>query len=463
MGATFAQIIALLFSAAILLMGNGLQSTLLPLRAQMQTFSTLDIGVLGSAYYVGFAAGCFFGPHLVRRVGHIRSFTAMVAIASTAPLIHSLLPLPGFWWLVRGVNGFCLATLFLIIESWLNEKASNENRGMVFSVYTIINLTVMTLGQLMINLYSPSSFALFALASILVSLAAVPLALTKATAPAPVQKVKIRLRHLYRLSPIGVVGAFLVGTQQGAFWSMAPVFAERIGLTTFAITLFMSITVLGGALGQLPLGRLSDKLDRRYVLIGACLVAASVGVTIRFTTPTLGHGILIFALLYGSTAFPLYSICAAHMNDHIEEGGFVEASSGLLLVFAGGAIAGPLLVSPLMTQINAYALFSFTALTQTILGLFAMYRMKMRAAVAESDRTRFVDALRATQTVTPYGPEKEPREEERGQEKSEDMDDPEESFASENVPDDETPSQPHQDDPKPSTSNGESGEAPKER
>jgi len=405
MGATLAQITALLCSAAILLMGNGLQSTLLPLRAQIQTFSTIDIGILGSAYYSGFAAGCFFAPYLVRRVGHIRCFAAMVAIASTAPLAHSLFPLPGLWWVVRGLSGFCLAALFMIIESWLNEKATNENRGVVFSTYTIINLTVMTLGQLMINIYPPGSFALFALASMLVSLAAVPLALTKASAPAPIQTVKIRLFYLFSLSPIGAVGALLVGAQQGAFWSMAPVFAERIGLDTFFITLFMSLTVLGGALGQWPLGRLSDRLDRRHVLIGAAALAAAIGIAIRFNTPTIGHGILVFAMLYGITSFPLYSICAAHMNDHVKDGGFVEASSGLLLLFAGGAVAGPLIVAPLMRYFNPYALFSFTAAAQTLLVLFALYRLRARASVPEDMRSRFVDALRDSATVTAFTPE----------------------------------------------------------
>jgi MFS family permease len=342
MGATLAQITALLFSAAILLMGNGLQSTLLPLRAgiEVASFNTYDIGVLGSSYYLGFAAGCFFGPHVIRRVGHIRAFAAMVAIASTAPLAHALFPTPLFWWIMRGSTGFCFAVLFMIIESWLNEKATNKTRGMVFSVYTVINLTVMTAGQLMINIWDPISFRLFALASILVSIAAVPLVLTKATAPAPIQTVKIRILHLYRLSPIGVIGALLVGMQQGAFWSLAPVFADGIGLT------------------------------------------------------------LIFAFFYGMTSFPLYSLCAAHMNDHIKEGGFVEASSGLLLTFAAGAIIGPLIVSPVMVNLNIYGLFSFTAGVQILLALFTFYRISKRAPVDEEDRSRFVDALRATSTVT---------------------------------------------------------------
>ena len=164
MGATLMPIAALWTSAAILLMGNGLQSTLLPLRAEIDTFSTFSIGILGSTYYIGFAAGCIWAPHLVRRVGHIRVFTAMVAIASVAPLVHSIWSSEGLWWLVRAATGFCLAALFMIIESWLNEKATNENRGVVFSIYTIISLTVVTLGQLMINVSEPGSFILFSLA-----------------------------------------------------------------------------------------------------------------------------------------------------------------------------------------------------------------------------------------------------------------------------------------------------------
>ena len=400
MGATLAQITALLFSAAILLMGHGLQSTLLPIRAQIQSFSTYDIGILGSAYYLGFAAGCFFGPRVIRRVGHIRAFTAMVAIASTAPLAHSLFLDPGLWWPTRAVTGFCLASLFMIIESWLNEKSSNENRGVVFSIYTIINLTVMTLGQLMINLYDLTSFALFALASMLVSIAAVPLALTKASAPAPVQTVKIRLGHLYRLSPIAAVGAVFTGAQQGAFWSLAPVFADRIGLTTAAITIFMSITVIGGALGQWPVGRISDRVDRRHVLIGLCLIAAIIGIVIRFLTPTQGNGVFILALVYGAATFPLYTICTAHMNDHVAEGGFVEASSGMLLLFAAGAVIGPLIASPIMSELNAYGLFSFTAVLQALLAIYAVTRLRARAAIPEDERTRFVDSLRATHTVS---------------------------------------------------------------
>ena len=399
MGTTFAQIAALLFSVAILLMGNGLQATLLPLRAQVEAFSTIQIGILGSAYYVGFAAGCFWGPHLVKRVGHIRTFTAMVAIASVVPLIHSIWLSAEIWWVLRAASGLCLATLYMIIESWLNEKATNQNRGAVFSAYTIISLTVVILGQLMINFSVVESFVLFSVASVLVSLAAVPLSLSKATAPAQVQTVRIRLLYLFRLSPVGVAGAFLVGIQQGAFWSLGPVFADRIGLDTLAITLFMSAAVLGGALGQWPLGKLSDRIDRRKVLIGASIAAATISITIRFVYPTIGEGVLLLALMWGLTAFPLYSICAAHMNDHIKEGGFVEASSGLLLIYAAGAILGPLIISPFMTLRTPYALFGGIAAVQLLLAVITVWRMTVRERAPDSERCDFVESLNEIQRV----------------------------------------------------------------
>ena len=399
MGTTFAQIGALLFSAAILLMGNGLQATLLPLRAQVEAFSTVQIGLIGSAYYAGFAAGCFWGPHLVKRVGHIRTFTAMVAIASAAPLIHSIWVSAEVWWVLRAASGFCLATLYMIIESWLNEKATNQNRGTVFSAYTIISLTVVILGQMMINFSTVESFLLFSVASVLVSLAAVPLSLSKATAPAQVQIVRIRLLYLFRLSPVGVTGAFLVGIQQGAFWSLGPVFADRIGLDTLAITLFMSSAVLGGAIGQWPLGKLSDRIDRRKVLIGASIAAAAVSITIRYVYPTLGEGVMLLALMWGITAFPLYSICAAHMNDHVKEGGFVEASSGLLLIFAAGAILGPLIISPFMTLRTPYALFGWIAAFELLLAVITVWRMTVKERVPEAERRDFVESLNEIQRV----------------------------------------------------------------
>jgi MFS family permease len=397
-------------------MGNGLQSTLLPLRADLEPFSTNDIGILGSAYYIGFVAGALKGAQLIQRVGHIRVFTAMVAIASAAPLLHSLWALPVAWWLIRAAYGFAAAMLFMIIESWLQEKSTNENRGVIFGTYTIINLTVVTIGQLMINLSTPASFVLFILASILVSFAAVPVALTSAAAPAPIASVEVRILRIFRLAPVAIAGAFLVGAQQGAFWSLGPIFADRIGLNTTEVTFFMSTAVVGGALGQWPLGKLSDRLDRRKVLICASLFAAAVGLTIRLVNPDLETGILALTMLWGMAAFPLYSICAAHLNDHVKDGGFVEAASAILIVYAAGAVIGPVLVSLSMTVVTPYALFGGTAAFQLVLVAVAAYGIAKRKAIDPEDRSSFTDALREVQSTLPipfpgHDPDHDPRHE----------------------------------------------------
>jgi MFS family permease len=401
-----APVAALLLSVAILLMGNGLQGTLLPVRAQLELYSSLDIGILGSSYFLGFTVGCYRGPHVVRRVGHIRAFTAMVSLASAVALAHSLVLSPYAWWPLRAITGFCFAVLYLVIESWLNEKSTNENRGLVFSVYTIINLTVVTIGQMMLTLASPTAFPLFAVASILVSLAALPVALTTAPPPGPVVSVEIRIRHLYRLSPVGFVGAIAVGLTNGSFWALGPVFAQSYiySLGTAAIALFMSATVIAGALGQWPLGWSSDHMDRRKVIVFACLGAAVAGVGMNILARGWDQGPFIFAVIFGAFAFPLYALCAAHMNDSVEDNGFVEASSGLLLLYGAGAVAGPLIASPAMGYFGPAGLFGFTALVHSAMAAFAFYRMYRRDRPLAEDREPFADSLVVAQTVATIDP-----------------------------------------------------------
>ena len=388
-----APVASLLISVAILLLGNGLQGTLLPVRAQLEDFSSLDIGILGSAYFLGFAGGCLLGPHAIRRAGHIRAFAAMVSIASTLSLLHALIVAPEFWWVFRAMTGFCFAGLYMIIESWLMEKSTNANRGFVFSVYTVINLTVITVGQMMLATDNPLNFQLFALSSILVSIAAVPIAMTRAVAPEPPKVVRIRPLHLMQISPVGVVGCFAVGLANGSFWSLGPVFAQRQEGDVTAIAVFMSLTVIAGAVGQWPIGRASDRFDRRYIIIFASLAAAAAGaaltVSARFWAPDLM--VFAFAVLFGLFAFPLYSLCAAHTNDHVEAGGFVEAASGLLLVFSLGAVIGPVAASTVMQLYGVASLFGYTAMVHLALALYVLYRIRRRTAPAAEDRGTFAE------------------------------------------------------------------------
>ncbi len=396
----FAPITALLLSVALLLMGNGLQGTLLPVRANLEAFSDTDIGILGSSYFLGFAAGCLYGPHLIRRAGHIRAFAALVAVASCVVLVHSIFLNPILWWVLRAMTGFCFAALYMIIESWLNEKSTNETRGFIFSLYTIINLTVITIGQLMLGLDQPENFPLFLLASILVSLAAVPVAMTKAEAPAPVQSVRIRLKHLYKLSPVGVVGCLAVGLANGSFWALAPVFAQVKGANSWGVAIFMSIAVIAGALGQWPLGRLSDKTDRRRVIIAAACGSALAGLLFLFWSPPWGQGTFALIFLFGLFAFPLYGLSVAHMNDYVEPNGYVEAASGLLLIFALGAVVGPIAASTLTRFFGPDALFGMTAGVQLCLAAFTLHRMRKRAPAPEEEHVAFTESLTLAQTVS---------------------------------------------------------------
>jgi MFS family permease len=401
---TFGPIAALLLSVAFLLTGNGLQGTLLAIRGDIEAFSTVTIGLLGSAYYLGFAVGCVLGLHLIRRVGHIRTFTAMAAIASAVPLAHGLWLQPLPWWIMRAVTGFCFAVLYIVIESWLNERSTNETRGSILSLYLVINLTVMTLGQMMMTLEDPAGFALFALTSMLVSIAAVPVALTAAAAPAPVESVKVRLLRLYRISPVAFVGCLGVGLANGAFWTLGPVFAQRSGMDVTGLALFMSANILGGALGQWPFGKLSDRIDRRWVLIGVCAAAAACGLAIWLSSAFYGshsHGLLLaLAGLWGASAFPIYAISIAHANDHAAPDEFVEVSSGMLLVFAAGSVLGPLAASAAMDGLGPSSLYGFTALIHVLLAGFVAWRMRRRAAPPAEEQIAFTDALLAAQTVS---------------------------------------------------------------
>jgi len=396
----FTPVAALLFSVAILLMGNGLQGTLLPIRAQIDNFSTLNIGILGSAYYLGFAAGCFLSPWVVRRVGHIRTFTAMAAIASAAVLLHAIFANPWVWWLVRAVTGFCFAVLYAVIESWLNERATNETRGTIMSVYLIIQLTVITIGQMMITLSDPAGFPLFALASVLVSLAAVPVALTVAAAPAPIESVRVRVFRLIGISPVGFAGSFAHGVAGGAFWALAPIFAGRSGLGVSGIAVFMSITVIAGAAGQLPMGRLSDRMDRRKVLIVSCAGAAAAALGLVFFQYATPHSMHIFTAVWGFFAFPLYAITVAHANDFADSKEFVEVSSGLLLVFGAGAVIGPVIASAAIAVWGPRGLYVVIGAVHLSLMVFVIWRMRLREAAPKEEHVSFVEALQATATAS---------------------------------------------------------------
>lgn len=388
---------ALLLSVALLQTGNGIQGTLLPIRASIEAFSTLSIALLGSTYFLGFIIGCIYGPKLVSVVGHIRVFAAMVALASATPLIHGLVAEPMLWWVLRVATGFSFAVLYVVIESWLNESASKETRGTIFAIYLVINMTMMTAGQLLLQIFDINGFELFAIASILVSISAMPVALSTAIAPKITPRVKTNLRKLYQISPAGVVGCLCVGASSGAFWALAPQYASLVGFDVPGIALFMSISVLAGAIAQLPIGLLSDRFDRRAVMAVVSGLSAITGAFIYISAGNDAIHPYTLAALWGFFTFPIYGLAAAHANDFAKPDQFVEVSGGLLLVYAFGAIIGPIVASQLMTLINAASLYGFTAAVQLFLVVFIMWRATRRDSVQPEHQIDYIDALEATQ------------------------------------------------------------------
>jgi MFS family permease len=395
-----APVAALLLSVSILLAGQGLQGILLPVRASLEDFSTVAIGAMGASYFFGFTLGCLKGGELVRRVGHVRVFLAMSALASAAPLLHGLVINSAVWGTLRLLTGFCFAVLYIVIESWLNESSSNENRGIVFSTYSMITLTVLAAGQMMSMLYDPSGLQLFVIASILVSLGAVPIALSASPSPQQPQTVSIDLKRLFEISPSGALGCLVTGLANGSFWGLAPIFATGVDDTVAMAAWFMTFAVVGGALAQWPLGILSDSIGRRKVLIAVSLMGCLVGVALVVSVPVLDFmSANLLGALWGALAFPLYTIAVAYSNDYAEPGEYVTVSGGLLLMYGVGATIGPFVAAALMTLQGTSGLFVFTALVHFMLVAYVTVRFLRRRTHAKQ-QVAFGDSLSSAQTAS---------------------------------------------------------------
>lgn len=396
-----APVAALLIGVSILLTGQGLQGTLLPVRASLEEFPTLSIGMMGALYFLGFTLGCLKGGELIRRVGHVRVFAGMTALASAVPLLHGLVLNAWSWTFFRMLTGFCFAVLYVVIESWLNETATNENRGAIFSAYTVITLTVMALGQLMLLLRDPSELYLFAIASILVSVAALPVALSVSPSPNVPETAKLDVRRLFRISPGGTLGCLATGFANGAFWALAPAFASSVSGDVSLAAWFMTSAVIGGALAQWPLGMLSDRIGRREVQLTCAFMGAVSGASIMWLAHDFDQlGIALLGAAWGAFAFPLYAISVAHTNDHADPSAYVMVSGGLLLMYGSGAIAGPFLASALMTHGGPATLFAYTAGVHLLLVIYIIYRMRCRESAPPDQHADFGDALAGIQTAS---------------------------------------------------------------
>lgn len=396
---------ALLLSDALLLVGHGLQLTLLPLRATLEGFTDAEVAFTGSAYFVGFVLGCFLTPLAVRRAGHIRSFAVLASGFSALVLMFSLLPSFWPWVFLRILSGGCIAGLYMIIESWLNERATSGTRGTILSIYTIINLSMIVAGQQLINLADPEAETLFAIAAILISVAIIPVSLTRALAPPPLHAVRIQLGRVWELSRVGVGGALASGLAAGTFWSLTPVYARGIGLDTYQLTLLMSSAVLGGAVFQFPLGRLSDHLDRRLVLLGAALVGTAMSVLLARYGSTGGWLLSSMAFVWGGSTMTMYAICLAHANDRARPEEFVMVGTSILMIHgAASAVGGPL-AAVFMGLAGPGGMFIFVAIVMLTLTL-GIFRRRQSNVLPVTDEH---EPFRAVGDVTPAALEMDPR------------------------------------------------------
>jgi len=398
------RISSLLLGGATLLVGMGLLGTLLAVRARVEGFSEVTIGVVMAAYFLGFVAGTFVCPALIRRVGHIRAFAAMATVASCVAVLHVLVVHPAAWFLLRVVNGVCVVGLYMVMESWLNVLAPNPVRATLMGIYGSVNLVSMGLGQFLLLAAPVEGFELFGLAAVLISLALVPVALTQVAEPRPVGVPQVSLAHLWRASPLGLVGSAVAGVTNGAFWGLGAVFAHRMGLSTLGVATFMGATILGGAFLQWPLGRLSDRHDRRTVLTVVCGLGAVLALAALGVSRAAPAALMVPAFLYGGMAFTVYGMSVAHVNDYVPPDETLEAARGMLLVYGVAATLGPVLAGLCMHAFGPGALLAFLAANLAGMTLFALYRMGRRAPVPLDAQGTFVPVHRTSQAALRLDP-----------------------------------------------------------
>lgn len=379
-------VMALLLGTFFLFLGNGLHGLLLPVRGAAEGYSNEVLGLLGTTWAAGFVLGCFVAPKLVVRVGHVRAFSTFVALILVNALLTGIVVDATWWVALRVITGFCTAGTSMIIESWLNERATNESRGMIFSFYISITLIGVVAGQMLVGAFDPATTILFMICGIVYGFAIMPTLMSTAATPQPLRSIKLDLPLLYRNSPVSFVGILMIGIANGAYGTLGAVFGSRVGLDPSTIALLLSVTIFLGAIMQFPAGKLSDRIDRRYVLAALSALAAFAALAMVAITPSDPLWIFIFVGIYGAAANALYPIAVAHANDFAKPDEFVKVSGGLLLLFGIGTIIGPTLGGPVMTAAGPYALFAVTAFAHLLITAYAIYRSRTRAAIPAEDR-----------------------------------------------------------------------------
>ena len=404
---------ALFLGMGFIMLAHGYQGSLLGVRAVQEEFGLIATGFMMSGYYVGYFIGAKTIPVFILRVGHIRVFAAFASIASIVILFHSILIHPFTWFILRVVTGISMVSIYTIAESWLNDRATNKNRGSVLSIYMIVLYGSMGIGMFFLNFSKPENFQPFILVSLFMSLALIPILLTKRKAPTFKKITGMSLKELYKTSPLGMVGSIFYGTVQSALFSLLAVYASSMNFTIFEISVVTFLLAVSGAVAQFPIGKLSDKFDRRLVIVystfGAaffalCAIFASRQMYLPGELATSKLWFYVSLILFSFCSLPMFAIIFAHTNDFITKEKFVAAGASLQFAFGLGAISGPFLCSVFMDLVGSNGYFIFLIIFHSLIGIFAIHRMKVR----ETENNPDSQFAAMPQTITPAGMELNP-------------------------------------------------------
>ena len=389
---------ALLLGMFLLMLGNGTQGTLLSVRGAMEGFDPTTMSYVMTAYYVGFLIGSKMAPGLIRRVGHVRVFAALASLVSAAFIAYAMAPDPFVWAALRLVVGFGFSGVYVVAESWLNDAATNETRGQALSAYMIIQMLGLVLAQFLILTADPSGFVLFAVISVLVSVSFAPILLSVSPAPAFHAARPMTLKRLFAASPLGAVGAFILGGALSVLFGMTAVFATEIGLRTAEISLLVGVSYLGAVVMQYPIGWASDKMDRRLLVV---VITGTAAIMIAVALPFVDSFYTILALGFGigSTASPLYSLLIAHTNDYLEVEDMANASGALVFLNGVGAAGTPVLVGLAMTRYGAFSYYYALILLMGSIAIYGAYRMTRREAIPIEDTMSYTPVMPQTTPI----------------------------------------------------------------
>ena len=374
---------ALMLGMMLLMVGNGLQGTLIGIRGEIEGFSTIELSIVMSAYFVGFLGASQLVPELIRRVGHVRVFAALASFISAVLIAYPLLTNPIFWSLGRVVIGFCYCGVYITAESWLNNSVDNEKRGQALSLYMIIQMVGIVSAQGVLALGNPNDYSLFIIISILVSISFAPILLSISPAPAFERTKLMTLSRLFTSSPLACVGMFLLGGVFSAQFGMSAVFGAQIGLSLSQISLFVASFYIGAIIFQYPIGWVSDKMDRRLLIL-LISAASATGSASAYFAGGYFFALVFAAFLVGGLTNPLYSLLIAHANDFIEFEDMASAAAGLLFVNGVGAVSGPIIIGYAMDAYGSEIFFVIIALLMATLAIYAGYRMTQRATVSDT-------------------------------------------------------------------------------